>query len=104
MKISFKLPAIAIDDDGHEQEIELAFEVCPAGLFVSNGHVSGGFQLLGGGMESCLQAAFSFKDSHPFMVKSNEKLLSLCMATHSQSTNESPRGENTTEPKETCHG
>jgi len=73
MKIRFKLPAIAIDDNGAEQEIELTLEVIPVSFITSDGDVKGNFTLLGGGMTGGLEVSFKFHGEHPFNVRSSAK-------------------------------
>ena len=63
MQIKFTLPAVAIDNDGNEQEIEINFhsEVNP---YKKEGVLAGDIDLLDA------QASFRFVPRHPFTTAS----------------------------------
>jgi hypothetical protein len=63
MNIRFKLPAIAIDDKGHEQEIELTFEASSESFSISDGMVKGDIA------SSDFYVSFKFNQKRPFRVK-----------------------------------
>lgn len=71
MKIRFKLPAVAIDDDGHEQEIELLMEMDANYYLVEEHQVNGDFHIVTneGGLRSSIGCSFSFHEEHPFNSK-----------------------------------
>ena len=59
MNIKFKIPAIAVDDDGNEQAIELSV-ISRVPFSESRGNVFGTFSFKN------LEATFEFVAEHPF--------------------------------------
>jgi hypothetical protein len=63
MKIKLKLLAVAVDLEGHEQDIEVELMINPANLSRTGNQIKGSFMLDDYGV---VTGSFTFKEEHPF--------------------------------------